>query len=195
MFRTPPDHSVTLVGMPRRRLLYQFVRWLIIGFMIAFGSVLVFGNVSAQSAPTLDEFDPDTFPAIDVGHAAPALVRADETVSLEFMFACAFALPSHEECTPQATLFVAYGVKGQFTPVALTEKFRDTLQVLSAQVPAADTRGQALRYYLEVWEEASGVRQLYPAAGAIEPTVIPQFTAVEVAAAQMVSPELVLRLP
>lgn len=195
MLGIPPDRSVTLAGIVRGRQLYRFVRWLLIGFVLAIGSVSVLGGVSAQSTPALNEFDPDTFPAIDIGHAAPVLLRTDQTVSLEFMFACGFALPMDAECVPQATLFVAHGAKGQFAPVKLTEEYRDSLRVLSARVRAVDNRGQALQYYLDVREEASGVRQRYPSTGAIEPTVLSEYTNVQLGAGKETSPEIVLRLP
>jgi hypothetical protein len=173
----------------------RFSVWLIIGFVLALVNTMLFNGAFAQTGPDLDKFDPDLYPAIDVGHSAPVLVRSDEKVQLEFTFACGFALPSGERCHPEATLFVARGRSGEFAPVALTEQNRDSLRVLTAELPASDANGPGLRYYLEVREDQVGVRLRYPSAGVLEPTVRSAFTPMGLSAGQQMSPELVLRVP
>lgn len=179
----------------RTSQLYTFCLWLLTGLVLTAGNGLWLRATVAQTGPDLSKFDPDIYPAIDVGHAAPVLIRADESVQLEFMLACAFTLPSGDSCLPNATLFVARGHSNTFTSVALTEQNRDSLRVLTADLPATDVNGQGLRYYLEVREEQTGAQVRYPTVGIIEPLILPAFTPVYATAGTKLSPELVLHLP
>jgi hypothetical protein len=182
-------------GFPSLHRLRQIGLWLILGFTIGWLNMAIFGGVGAKPSLYLDRFDPDIYPAIDIGHTPPVLVRSDETVRLEFRFACGYQLPNLQACRPDATLFATWAPGDRFAPIPLVEENHDSLRVLTAALPAAHRDRQTLRYYLDVRESQAGVPVRYPSVGTIEPVVVPVYTRIQLPAGQQLPTELVLRLP
>lgn len=174
---------------------FSFGAYLMIGFVIAFMLGQSVFKVFAKPTPKLDRFDPDIYPLIDVSHLPPVIARSDETVKLEFDFACGYVFETGTCCYPDATLFISYGNKKPFTPITLTEEDHDSLRVLAVTLPAADSEG-SLRYYLEVNDPQVGLGVRYPVEGTIDVFTAPAFIPVELSAqGEVESGEPVLALP
>lgn len=180
------------IRIPRRSL-YSFGGWLILGALIGFVLLRLFTPETTQYAsaqPNLSHFDPDVHPALDVSHTPPVILRSDETAHLEFLFGCPYLTdPAVQRCRPEATLYTAWG-DGSFQATALGNSGEAALDL-----PASDSSGGALRYYIEAQDTPAGVAIRYPIEGFIEPTVVLAFIPVNVPAATAVSGEAMLHLP
>jgi len=175
---------------------FSFGAYLLIGFVIAFMLGQSVFKVFAKPTPKLDRFDPDIYPLIDVSHLHPVIARSDETVKLEFDFACGYSIELGTCCWPNATLYVSYGDKNEFSSVPLAEEDHDSLRVLAASLPVADSDGGSLRYYLEVNDPQVGLGVRYPVEGTIDVFTVPAFIPVELPTQREVeSGEPVLALP
>jgi hypothetical protein len=145
----------------------------------------------------LSRFDPDMEPPIQVSHKLPQIARADENVKLEFEFMCAYLFDTPGiTCRPDATLFVAYGVEGDFTSVALTEEYRESFRILVADLPASNEKGEPLQYYLKVNDQQVGIDVRYPVEGTIDLFTAPEFIMVDLPPKKPVEQgELALAVP
>ena len=131
-----------------------------------------------QTETTLDDFDPLIDSGITVTHIPPLIAKTGDTVQLDFIIDCAKPGNTRLICHPDATLFAAYGPEPKFEPETLAKEIRDSLEVWTINLPAADSNGQALQYYLEVKDEKAKVQSRYPLAGALELMVAPGDTMV-----------------
>ena len=76
----------------------------------------------------LRRYDFDVNPPIEVLHNPPVIVRADETVNLEF--GSSVGIPDSGQSAPLCTLFVSYGEGNDFTPMSLVEGYREGFDYL-----------------------------------------------------------------
>ncbi len=175
---------------------FSFSVCLLIGFAIPILLGQSFQRGFAKPVVNLDRFDPDVHPAIDVSHPPPLIARFDEKVKLEFDFACGYIAQTGSCCKPNATLFVSYGEKNPFAPISLAEENHDSLRVLSANLPAADAKGESLRYYLQTNDPVAGLDVRYPLEGTIDLFAVPDFIRIDLPAQRaMETGELALELP
>jgi hypothetical protein len=125
------------------------------------------------------------------------IVDSREKVELEFHFVCRYVNKTGSCCKPEATLYVSYGKRDNFTPLALTEEDHVSLRVLAAALPASDESGQPLRrYYLQVSDPQVGLDIRYPTAGAVNLFVADELIPVDLPAQKpLETGELALGLP
>ena len=71
-------------------------------------------------------------------------------------------------CRPNATLFVAYGAEEIYTPISLTEEYRESFRILAADLPASNEKGEPIHYYLQVNDQQVGLDVRYPVEGSID---------------------------
>lgn len=145
----------------------------------------------------LSRFDLDMEPPIQVSHKPPLIARSDENVKLEFEFMCAYMFDAAGiTCRPKATLFVAYDAEEDFTPISLTEEYRESFRILAADLPASNEKGEPIRYYLQVNDQQVGLDVRYPVEGTIDLFTTPTFTIVDLPAQKPVEQgELALAVP
>ncbi len=145
----------------------------------------------------LSRFDPDVNPPIPVSHIPPLIARSDETVKLEFDFVCAYMFQAPGLlCNLSPVLYFSYGEKSDFTPFPLKKEIQEDAEYWVASLPAADSDGGSLRYYLEVNDPQVGLGVRYPVEGTIDVFTVPAFIPVELPTQREVeSGELVLALP
>ncbi len=173
-----------------KRSLYMFGVWLILGVLIGFAALWSFTTLTktAQAKPDASKFDPDVHPVLEVSHRPVVILRSDETAHLEFLFACGY-FNGPGSCHPTATLFTAWG-DGPFNSTVL-----DYTDLATIDMPATDSNGKPLRYYVELQDPQAGTNARYPTVGFIEPTVVSSFVKVNTPAPEQVTPEVVLQLP
>lgn len=146
-------------------------------------------SFQAESSPTeappqaesiLEDFDPLNESGITVTHHSPLIAKVEDIVQLDFLIDCANPENPRLHCQPEAILFAGYGPTPEFEPQELTQEIQDSLEVWTISLPAADSNGQALQYYLEIKDEKAKAQSRYPLTGALELAVAPTFTTVHV---------------
>lgn len=163
----------------------------VLGFVLVSTMTLMPGQASER--PDLSRFDADIYPAIDVIHRVPTVVFADETVTLEFSFACGYVdFQAGRRCNPEGRLYVGYG--SGFSEVKLGEVDYDSLTVFEAKVPATSKRGGQLEYYLEALDAVHDVSIRYPVAGSLQPFVSTAPVVVELGTAERDSGRVAMSL-
>jgi hypothetical protein len=127
----------------------------------------------------LEGFDPILDSGITVTHIPPLIAKTGDDVQLDFIIDCDTTGNTRSHCNPDVILFTAYGPASEFEPRALTKQGRDSLDPWTVTLPAADSNGQALQYYLEMKEEKANVQGRYPLIGAIELFTASTFTTID----------------
>jgi hypothetical protein len=136
-------------------------------------------KITSQTGSTLEDFDPLIDSRIIVTHFPPLIAKTGDTMQLDFIIDCAKPGDKSSRCKPEATLFAAFGSESDFEPQILTKELRDSQEIWTINLPAADSNGRALQYYIEVKDEKAKLQSRYPLTGAIELVVVPTFTTID----------------
>lgn len=172
---------------------FIFGTCLLIGFVFAFLLGHSVYKAFAQPSPNLGGYDPYINPGVNITHVPPIIARTGDSVRLEFLLDCGYTIDADLPCDSTAILYVAFGPEDKFSPIGLTKEDHDSLEVLVAELPAADDNGQALQYYIEIDNPATKIHSRYPLYGAIELMVVPSFTKIDLPyAGPIVSGDLVV---
>lgn len=181
----------------RLRQTLLFCLCMVAGFLFVFASLngLLVKQAVAKPGLNMDKFDPDVYPAIHVLHLPPVMAQVGERVPLKFDFACVYNLEVDTACQLEASLYVAYGPGNSFNLLPVVRE-RSSPQ-LAVRVPASDDKGQALRYYVQVYDPEVNVRVRYPQQDSIEVALTPKFSVVDLSTAQarVLPGERVLSMP
>lgn len=135
--------------------------------------------VTPQTESILEDFDPFVDSGITITHIPPLIAKAEEDVQLDFIIDCDQPGDARVRCKPDTALFAAHGPEPDFEPKTLTKEIRDSLEIWTITLPAADSNGQALQYYLEITDEGAMAQSRYPLVGAIELVVAPTFMMID----------------
>ncbi len=136
-----------------------------------------------------DRYDPDIRQAVGVDHLQPLIYEVDEIVLLAF-----FTYSSLDYCLePQgcrivSRLYYTYGESASFQSMLLTQETISGLEQQVARLPAADSAGGSLRYYLETSFPEAAYTQRYPVEGTIDLFTTAKLIFVELPAANPVGP-------
>lgn len=175
------------------RSLTGLVRWLSLGVVVGLAAVGVFRIALAAAAPVPDptRWDVDVHPPIYVVHTPPPMARGHDLLNLEFHIACDLEALAQLRCSPDVTLWAAWG-SDRFTSMPLEQVDRDSLTVWMASLPAQDAAGGPLRYYIEATHPALPTPVRYPPVGTLQPAVFDSFTSIRLGPSTSITPELVV---
>jgi hypothetical protein len=136
----------------------------------------------------ISRYDPDIHPPIDIVHSPPLIARAADTVSIVFSTLNVFCMKLPVRCLPEGVLYYTYGDGLPFQSMALSQEIVDEMDSLVARLPAANPKGEPLRYFAEFSVPEAGYTQRYPGAGTIDVFAADAFIPVDLPVENAVQP-------
>lgn len=164
--------------------------WFTLGIYVLIGIVVAFlirGNeikAVAQNGSDQEIYGSHTDLGIDITHIPPVIAGTNDEVQLEFLISCPYAIDTEFQCYLDVTLFAAYGLESDFESKTLTKELRDSMEIWSISLPAADSNGLALHYFLEVIDKDAMVKSRYPLTGTVELAIASTITKIDLSSSK-----------